>query len=87
MASPPPFEENTVKLRFHGIAKGQCECDGCEHHEDRCEATFTYDERGTADDDGAWQADHIDPDDGNLVLNCRILCVPCHKNTLTYGQH
>lgn len=84
---PPEFPEKTVRVRFDLIAKGRCECEGCKHHKGRCGAVFTYDERGTADDDGAWQADHVDPDGDESIKNCRILCVPCHKKTDTYGVH
>jgi 5-methylcytosine-specific restriction endonuclease McrA len=34
---------------------------------------------------GAWEADHIFPERGNGIENCRILCIECHKNTPTYG--
>ena len=84
---PPEFDEKTVKLRFDYFAEGKCECTGCKVHEGHCTATFTYDERGTADDDGAWQADHFDPNGNDTAMNCRILCVPCHKATPTYGAH
>ena len=87
MARPPEFPEKTVKLRFEFFARGRCECEGCQWHNGRCETEFTYDERGLADDDGAWQAEHDDPDGNDTVMNCRILCVPCHKETPTYGAH
>ena len=80
------FKEITVQVCFYA-AGGKCECTGCDLHDGPCDAEFTYDERGTAEDEGAWQADHIDPDGGNGSENCRILCVPCHKETPTYGAH
>ncbi len=87
MARPPEFPDSTVRIRFYFVAQSRCECQGCKHHEGRCQAEFTYDERGTADDDGAWQAEHDDPGGGSGIMNCRILCVPCHKETPTYGLH
>lgn len=79
-----PFPDSVVRAAFRR-ARGQCECTGCKGNKGRCSAVFNYDERSTSDDDTGWQADHIDPDGPPTLPNCRILCVPCHKNTPTYG--
>jgi hypothetical protein len=82
------FKDDIVKQAFER-AGGRCECrrEVCKHA-DRCEATFKWDERGTAEDDGAWQANHRQSQasggsDG--AANCEILCVPCHKRTESFG--
>jgi hypothetical protein len=80
------FPEDVVKKVF-GIVGGRCECRGCVHHSGQCVATFRYHERATSDDHRGWQADHEDPNGGSTHANCRIMCVPCHKNTPTYGRH
>lgn len=39
---------------------------------------------------GAWEAHHIkaQSDGGKDILsNCRILCLDCHKRTRSYGRH
>ena len=85
------FSEDTVKRAF-GRAKGQCECwrKTC-GHDGRCKASFTYSQRSTSGNDKGWQANHVlssGPGGGGDGLeNCEILCVPCHKNTRSYGAH
>lgn len=39
---------------------------------------------------GAWEAHHVkaQKDGGEDSLsNCKILCLDCHKNTKSYGNH
>ncbi len=67
---------------------GQCECtrSAC-GHTGRCSRTFTWKDRATSDDDG-WQANHRQSEisgGADSTANCEILCIPCHKNTRSYG--
>lgn len=37
-----------------------------------------------------WHAHHIksvDAGGSNGLVNCKILCVPCHEKTRSYGNH
>ena len=29
----------------------------------------------------------VDSGGKDILSNCKILCIPCHKDTLTYGRH
>lgn len=79
------FEEDVVKQRFKDM-NGRCECERkvC-GHAGRCRRTFTYRDRTTSDDNYGWQANHRRSSGGGGYGNCEILCVPCHKNTASYG--
>lgn len=57
-------------------------------HVGRCKEKFTYAQRGDADK--GWHAHHVTPnaqDGPDTVENCRILCIPCHKKTDSYGTY
>jgi 5-methylcytosine-specific restriction endonuclease McrA len=69
-----------VKKAAYNRAGGKCECtrSGC-NHSGRCNASLS----------GGWHAHHIhasslDGHDG--LSNCEALCIPCHKNTQSYGR-
>ena len=39
---------------------------------------------------GAWEAHHktsVNAGGQDVVSNCKVLCLECHKNTRTYGRH
>ena len=59
-------------------AGGKCECTRqCSHHTGRCNATLN-----------SWHAHHkaaVSSGGGDGLSNCEALCVPCHKNTGSYG--
>lgn len=83
------FSDAVVRARFEFAGK-RCECtSGDCGHDGRCDQEFEWEDRGTADNYDAWQAHHwvaqsIGGEDH--VLNCRILCVPCHKKTKSFGR-
>ena len=55
------------------IAYGNCE---------RCRKDLAWDNRGMMGE-GAWEAHHTDGNtDNNALTNCKILCWPCHEQTL-----
>ena len=69
-----------VKRKAFNRAKGRCE---------GCGKLLSYDnhEEGQR---GAWEAHHkkaIKDGGDNTLSNCKVLCLDCHKNTATYGQH
>ena len=70
----------------------RCECtrSRCNHpgNPHRCSRQFRYEDRARSDEHG-WQATHkqsISSGGSDGLENCEILCVPCHKNTLSYGR-
>jgi hypothetical protein len=87
MARPPEFDTETVRRRFDYNAEQQCECHRCQLHNGRCDRKLRWEMRSTAASDAGWQAHHLDPDGGKSIVNCRVLCVPCHKETRSYGAH
>ena len=45
--------------------------------------------RGKDYDPGGWEAHHktaAASGGSDTLSNCEILCIPCHKNTRTYGR-
>ncbi len=73
------FSEET-RDQAYDRAGGECECtrETCMHHKGRCNADLS----------GAWQAHHITSQNAggsDGLSNCEALCVPCHKNTASYG--
>ena len=64
-------------------AGGQCECTRafCPDHIGRCPRLLIA---------GEWDANHVRAqaaDGGDSLSNCEALCVPCHKDMLSYGRH
>lgn len=59
-------------------AEGKCECRRLSHGHDkaRCGRHLTLSNRDGADR-GAWAAHHINPDGGENLSNCEILCREC----------
>jgi 5-methylcytosine-specific restriction protein A len=62
-------------------AGGKCECTRkiCTHHTARCNAPLSA---------GKWHAHHktaVASGGDDSLSNCEGLCIPCHKNTQTYG--
>lgn len=83
------FDDLTVKKAFKRSG-GRCECTNTScGHTGQCSARFAFDDRATSDDESGWQAHHIkaQADGGSDAgSNGRILCVPCHKNTESFGR-
>ncbi len=70
-------------------AGGRCECIREARIPERCSKTFLWDERTTSDEQDGWQANHRQSEvsgGADSSANCEILCVPCHKNTKSYGR-
>ncbi len=73
------FSEET-KHRAFERAHGKCE---------RCGKLLSYDNHSEGER-GAWELHHIKPvrDGGSdLLSNARVLCLACHKNTVSYGRN
>jgi len=77
----------TVKDQAFKRSGGRCECNrqhnglSAPHHGGRCPKTFTrY--------GGQWEAHHIvsvNSGGSDTLSNCEVLCLDCHKLTITYG--
>lgn len=67
----------------------KCECSRLTHvHSGRCNKPLSYDNRGKDGVRGAWEAHHkvaVKSDGSDILSNCEILCIDCHKNTGSYG--
>jgi hypothetical protein len=56
-------------------------------HTGRCGATFAFLDRSSDGSTTGWHADHANGDaNDNRAANLRILCVPCHQKTPSYGR-
>ena len=83
------FSKGTIEAAWKR-AGGKCECRRKTHSHlyVRCNKTLSFDNRGKDGAWGAWEAHHITAvaSGGSDVLsNCEILCIECHKNTGSYG--
>ncbi len=84
------FSEETVAQAWKR-AGGRCECRrrGCGHGV-RCNKDLVWKNRGRDRERGAWEAHHIlsvRAGGSDALSNCEIICVACHKNTRSYGNH
>jgi 5-methylcytosine-specific restriction endonuclease McrA len=75
------FSEETKQAAFRR-AGGRCECGrlSCTVHK-----TFHC---GVALASGSWHAHHktaVASGGSDALSNCEVLCIPCHKQTSTYG--
>ena len=75
------FSEETKEAALKR-AGGQCECrrSSCTvHNTVRCQTKLT---------EGRWHAHHktaVSSGGDDSLSNCEALCIPCHKQTETYG--
>ena len=81
------FSQETIDKAWKRSG-GHCECtrQTCGHNY-RCNKLLNYSHHSEGEI-GAWQAHHkVAKASGGLdiVSNCEILCLECHKNTKTYG--
>lgn len=72
-------------------SEGRCECvrKSCGHSR-RCSRLLKKDQRGNDNSMYGWEAHHITAqakDGEDTLSNCQILCIECHKNTRSYGEH
>lgn len=70
---------------------GKCECrrTTCGHGKSRCNQELIWSARGDDSKPGGWEAHHktaVASGGADTLSNCEILCIPCHKNTETYGR-
>jgi len=82
-----PFPENVVQQAWRR-AGGKCECERvtCSNHYSTPHGKIlTWNARGDDNHPGGWEAHHKDSNGPATVSNCEILCIPCHKNTRSYG--
>ena len=83
------FSDATVLAAWQR-AGGQCECgrSNCGHGSRRCGKVLNWNSRGMDYAPGGWEAHHKVPvyqGGSDTLSNCQILCIPCHKNTPSYG--
>ena len=83
------FSDTTVLAAWQR-AGGRCECgrSNCGHGLSRCGKVLNWYARGNDYAYGGWEAHHIVPvyrGGSDTLSNCQILCIPCHKNTPSYG--
>lgn len=72
-------------------SQGRCECErkSCGHSE-RCPQILKWEQRGNDDSPYGWEAHHITAQakgGEDILSNCQILCIDCHKNTRSYGAN
>jgi len=83
------FPDDVVQMAWQR-AGAKCECMDlarCHHQVVPHGRQLKLEDRGKDDSLQGWEAHHIDPNGALTAANCRILCIECHKNTATYGQH
>lgn len=72
-----------TRAALYARAGGKCECtmQSCRNHLPgfRCGAPLLG---GLL---SAWHAHHINANGGDELSNLRAMCIPCHKNTPSYG--
>ena len=70
-------------------SSGKCECIRSQHyHSGRCNKPLNYANRGKDASVGGWEAHHktsVASGGSDVLSNCEILCMDCHKKTQTYG--
>lgn len=81
----------TIVLKAWERAGGKCECRRrtC-GHAGRCNKQLVWENRGEEGQRGAWEAHHataVASGGADILSNCEILCLECHKNTGSYGRH
>ena len=84
MADEFPLE---IKEQAFERAKGRCECKRGSHKNhpyEPCRKPLVWENPGR-EGEGCWEAHHINPDNGEVLPNCEILCWPCHKQTESFG--
>lgn len=69
-------------------AGGKCECrrTTCPHHNSRCDRSLDPQNKAEGK---KWHAHHIvsvSAGGSDGLQNCQILCIPCHKETRSYGR-
>lgn len=84
------FSDATVLAAWQR-AGGRCECGrgSCGHGPWRCGKVLNWTARGKDYALGGWEAHHkvaVSSGGSDLLSNCEILCIPCHKNTGSYGR-
>ena len=84
------FSDSTVAAAWRR-AGGKCECgrSTCGHSYFRCNQRLDWYARGLDNHPGGWEAHHrvaVASGGSDTLSNCEILCIPCHKNTRTYGR-
>ena len=80
---------DTVVQQAWKRAGGKCECErvSCHNHSSIPHGKqLTWGARGNDNHYGGWEAHHKNSSGPAIVSNCEILCIPCHKNTGTYGR-
>jgi 5-methylcytosine-specific restriction endonuclease McrA len=82
------FPESVVREAFNKVS-GRCRCTRKNHHHffSSCAKQLDWNERGKETPTG-WEAHHIMAEyvgGKDILSNCEILCIECHKITRSYG--
>ena len=85
------FSDDVVRIAWYR-AGARCECgrSGCGHVSWKCGKLLNWNSRGSDYALGGWEAHHkvaVSSGGSDALSNCEILCIPCHKKTLSYGRH
>lgn len=73
------FSNTVVEAAWHRSG-GRCE---------HCNKVLSWNARGNDYSFGGWEAHHViavENGGPDTLSNCKILCIPCHKRTRTYGR-
>ncbi len=65
-------------------ANGKCECtENCHSIFNRCNKKLDPNNKVPS---MQWHAHHVNSNGDSVLSNCKILCVPCHQETGSYGK-
>jgi len=75
------FSDKTISTAWLR-SREKCECERKTHNHSfiRCNKTLVHKNQGR-EGRGAWEAHHLNANDGDGLSNCQILCWDCHKST------
>lgn len=84
------FSQEVIRQAWER-AGGRCECQrvSCGRHLGRCNKQLVWGNHADGQR-GAWEAHHktaVSSGGGDVLSNCEILCLECHRRTKSYGRH
>lgn len=84
------FSDYTV-MKAWERSGGRCECERSSHgHSGRCTQKLMLNQRGNDNSIYGWEAHHkiaVARGGSDVLSNCEILCISCHKKTDSYGRN
>jgi len=80
------FTDEVIRAAWNRSG-GRCECRRRSHNHPslKCSKKLVFNLRGS-EQDGGWEAHHINSNGDGSLSNCEILCQWCHKHTQSYGS-